>query len=188
PPVSAVNCPGATRLGTVGRVIPGVELQLGEEFSGVEGGVGREILVRGANVTPGYYHLDAANREAFVDGWFRTGDLGELDPDGFLRITGRKRNLLKTSGGKFVAPEKLENLFQGHPYVAQVVVLGEARHFVSALIVPNLERLENYARDRGIAFHDHESLVANPEIHKFIQGQVDGATRELPRYERIHQV
>src|SRR5262249_21316881 len=111
-PVIAVNYPGAVRLGTVGRAIPGVEAKLCEEFSAAEGSGGREILVRGPNVTPGYYHLSEENRVAFVDGWFRTGDLGTLDEDGFLRITGRKKNLLKTSGGKYVAPEKLENLFQ----------------------------------------------------------------------------
>ncbi|PYV07930.1 MAG: long-chain fatty acid--CoA ligase, partial [Acidobacteria bacterium] len=151
-PVVAVNYPGHVRLGTVGRVIPGVEVKLGEEVDLEDGSSGREILVRGPNVTAGYYHLEEENRGSFVDGWFRTGDLGSLDADGFLSITGRRKNLFKTSGGKFVSPEKLENLFQGHPYVHQIVVLGAARKFVGALVVPNFERLEAYARSQGFAF------------------------------------
>ena len=89
---------------------------------------------------------------------------------------------------KDVAPEKLENLFQGHPYVAQIVVLGDTRHFISALIVPDFARLERYAREHALAFRNHEELIANPEIQKFMQEQVDQATAHLPQYERIHQV
>jgi long-chain acyl-CoA synthetase len=187
-PVIAVNCPGAVKLGTVGRVIPGVEVSLGEDFASEEGSAGCEVLVRGPNVTPGYYHLDEANREAFSDGWFRTGDLGLLDSDGFLKITGRRKNLIKTSGGKYVAPEKLENLLQGHPYVGQIAVLGDSRPFISALIVPKFERLEAYAGERGIVFRSREELVACAEIRNFMQEQVDRATRDLARFERIHQI
>ncbi len=186
-PTIAVNCPGAVKLGTVGRVIPGVEVKLGEEAVDEEGRAGREILVRGPNVTPGYYHLDEENRQAFVDGWFRTGDLGTVDSDGYLSITGRKKNLFKTAGGKYVSPEKLENLFQEHPYISQIVVLGEGRRFVSALIVPNFERLESYARGQGLAFASREELVAKPEIYSFLERQLDEATRWLPPHEKIRQ-
>jgi long-chain acyl-CoA synthetase len=193
-PVISVNCPGAVKLGSVGRVIPGVEVKLGEEMAAADdnsdapAGTGREILVRGPNVTPGYYHPGAENGKAFEGGWFHTGDLGALDDEGFLTITGRKRNLMKTSGGKFVSPEKLENLFQGHPYVSQVVVLGEGRPFVSALVVPNFVRLEKYARENGIAFRNREDLTATPEILEFMQKQVDGLCHWLARYEKIKQV
>ena len=187
-PVIAVNFPGAVRLGTVGRVIPGVELRLAQEFTDEEGGVGREILVRGPNVTPGYYHLEEENREAFEDGWFHTGDLGILDADGFLSITGRKKHLFKTSGGKYVPPERLENLFQGQPYVAQVMVIGDKRKFVSALIVPNFERLEAYARERGLRFGSREDLVRNSEIRAFLEGQVEALMAPLPRHERVRQI
>lgn len=187
-PVIAVNYPGRVKLGTVGRIIPGVEVKLGEEIVDEEGGTGQEILVRGPNVTPGYYHLEEENREAFVDGWFRTGDLGALDAEGYLSITGRKKSLFKTSGGKYVSPDKLENMFQGHPYVAQVMVVGAARRFVSALIVPNFARLEAYARSRGIAFQSREELVANPAIRAFIEEEVDEATRWLPPHEKIRQL
>jgi long-chain acyl-CoA synthetase len=186
-PVVSVNCPGRTKLGTVGPVIPRVEVKLSEEEIDPEGAVGREILVRGPNVTAGYYHLEEVNRAAFVDGWFRTGDLGAFDSDGYLKITGRKKNLFKTSGGKYVAPEKLENLFQGHPYVYQIAVLGDGRKFVGALIVPEFTRLMAYARSQGIAFQNRQELVAHPDIQALIRQQVDEATCWLPRHEKIRR-
>jgi long-chain acyl-CoA synthetase len=187
-PVIAVNYPGHVKLETVGPVISGVEVKLGKEITTENQGAGREILVRGPNVTPGYYHNEEANRAAFEEGWFHTGDLGELDGDGYLRITGRKKNLFKTSGGKYVSPDKVESLFQGHPYVAQIVVLGEARRFVAALIVPHFERLERYARETGIAARNPEELVAHPAIQAFFQGQADEAGRWLAPHERIRRV
>ncbi|MGB7592214.1 MAG: long-chain fatty acid--CoA ligase [Terriglobia bacterium] len=186
-PVISVNCPRRTKLGTVGPVIPRVEVKLSEEEIDPEGAVGREILVRGPNVTAGYYHLEEVNRAAFVDGWFRTGDLGAFDSDGYLKITGRKKNLFKTSGGKYVAPEKLENLFQGHPYVYQIAVLGDGRKFVGALIVPDFTRLMAYARSQGISFQNRQELVANPGIQALIRQQVDEATCWLPRHEKIRR-
>jgi long-chain acyl-CoA synthetase len=186
-PVVAVNCPGRTKLGTVGRVIPGVEVKLSEEEVDSEGRVGREIMVRGASVTSGYHHLEEVNRSAFVDGWFLTGDLGSLDSDGYLKITGRKKNLFKTSGGKYVSPEKLENLFQGDPYIYQIAVLGDGRKFVGALIVPDFARLQAYARSQGISFQNRQDLVANSDIQALIRRQVDEATRWLPRHEKIRR-
>jgi long-chain acyl-CoA synthetase len=186
-PVVSVNCPGRVRLGTVGQVIPGVEVKLSEEEIDSEGRVGREILVRGPSVAAGYYHLDEVNRTAFVDGWFRTGDLGTYDSDGYLKITGRKKNLFKTSGGKYVSPEKLENLFQGDPYIYQIAVLGDGRKFIGALIVPHFSRLLEYARSQGISFQNREELVAHPDIQALIRRQVDEATRWLPRHEKIRR-
>jgi len=187
-PVIAVNYPGHVKLGTVGPIIPGVEVKLGEESVDEEGRSGREILVRGPNVTPGYYHNEAANREAFIDGWFRTGDLGTLDAEGYLSITGRKKNLFKTSGGKYVSPDKLENIFQGHPLIAQIMVVGEARRCVAALIVPNFARLEEHARRQGISYRSREDLVANATIHEFMMEQVIEATGWLAPHERIRQI
>jgi len=186
-PVVAVNCPGRTKLGTVGRVIPGVEVKLSEEEVDSEGRVGREIMVRGASITSGYHHLEEVNRSSFVDGWFRTGDLGSFDSDGYLKITGRKKNLFKTSGGKYVSPEKLENLFQGDPYVYQIAVLGDGRKYVGALIVPEFARLQAYARSQRISFQNRQDLVANPNIQALIRRQVDEATRWLPRHEKIRR-
>ncbi len=188
-PVVSTNHPASFKLGTVGRPVAGVEVKLAEELvTDEEGSVGREILVRGPNVTPGYYHLEKENEEAFKGGWFHTGDLGSIDAEGFLSITGRKKYLFKTSGGKYVSPEKLENLFQGHPYVSQVVVIGNRRRFVSALLVPNFSRLEVWAAGEGISFANREELVANPRVHAFLQQEVDQLTQWLPRHERIHQI
>lgn len=185
-PVIALNYPGHTKLGTVGPLIPGVEVKFGEENH--DSGAGREILVKGPNVSPGYYHLEEENRAAYAGGWFHTGDLGSMDEEGYLRITGRKKNLFKTSGGKYVSPEKLENLFQGHPYVHQIVVLGEARKFVGALVAPVFERLEAYAREQGIAFGSREELAADRRIRTFMQQQIDDAMDSLPPHERIRQI
>ena len=187
-PVVAINSLGHTKLGTVGRVIGGVEVKFGEENPDPEGGAGREILVKGPNVSPGYYHLDEENRTAFADGWFHTGDLGSMDDEGYLRITGRKKNLFKTSGGKYVSPEKLENLFQSHPYIHQIVVLGAGRKFVGALVAPVFQRLEAHARKQGLAFETREELVGLSEIRTFMQGLVDETTRWLPPHERIRQI
>ena len=99
-----------------------------------------------------------------------------------------EKNLFKTSGGKYVSPEKLENIFQGHPYIHQIVVLGDKRKFVGALIVPNFARLEKYAREHEIAFTDREELVILPEINTFMQQQIDEATRWLPPHERVRQI
>ncbi len=187
-PVIAVNYPGHTKLGTVGPVVPDVEVKMGKECVDEEGHTGCEILVRGPNVTPGYFRANELNREAFVNGWFRTGDLGTLDADGYLSITGRKKNLFKTSGGKYVSPDKIENLFQGHPYVAQIAVIGNSRRFVSALIVPHFARLENLARREAIEFRTREDLVANPQVKAFMEKQVDQATRWLAPHEKIRQI
>ena len=188
-PVVSTNHPASFKLGTVGQPVAGVEVALAEEVvTDEEGGVGREILVRGPNVTPGYYHLEKENEDAFKGGWFHTGDLGSIDAEGYLSIAGRKKYLFKTSGGKYVSPEKLENLFQGHAYVSQVVVIGNRRRFVSALLVPNFSRLEAWAAGQGIAFANREELAANPRVRAFLQLEVDQLTQWLPRQERIRQI
>jgi long-chain acyl-CoA synthetase len=187
-PVIAVNYPGHTRLGTVGPVLAGVEVKFGEGNQDPTEGTGREILVRGPNVSPGYYHLPEENRESFADGWFCTGDLGAMDAEGYLSITGRKKNLFKTSGGKYVCPEKLENLFQSHPYIQQILVMGEARKFVGAIVVPNFQRLENLAEWQGLGCKTREDMVNHPQLLAFMQKLVDEATAGLPPHEKIRQI
>lgn len=187
-PVISVNYPGAVRLGTVGRVLHGVEVKLSDAPQSEEGKEGQEILVRGRNVSPGYYKQKGENEAAFRNGWFHTGDLGKLDAEGYLSITGRKKNLLKTSGGKYISPERIEALFQGHPCVAQMVVLGDRRHFVAALIVPNFHSLEEWARAHRVAFTSREELISNQQVHTFMQGLVDEACHPLAPYEQIHQI
>jgi long-chain acyl-CoA synthetase len=186
-PVISVNYPGHIKLGTVGPVIAGVEVKMGEECVDEEGRSGCEILVRGPSVTPGYFRADEMNQRAFVDGWFRTGDLGTLDADGYLRITGRKKHVFKTSGGKYVSPDKIENLFQGHPYVAQIMVIGESRRFVSALIAPNFARLEAFAQGQGLSVTSREALVAHQAVQSFFEQEIEAATRWLAPHEKIRQ-
>jgi long-chain acyl-CoA synthetase len=186
-PVISVNYPGATRLGTVGRIIRGVDVKLDDHLVDEDGKAGREILVRGPNVTTGYYKLEGENHEAFADGWFRTGDLGTLDADGFLTITGRKKNLFKTSGGKYVSPEKLENLFQQNPLISQILIVGEGRKFVAALLVPNFAALEAFARAHRIEWASREDLILKPEIVALYEGEIERETRYLAPHEKIRQ-
>src|SRR5204862_1065727 len=127
-PVIALNGPGAVRLGTVGPVVGGQEVRIADDG---------EILVRGSNVMTGYYHMEAETAEAFTGGWYHTGDIGEFDADGFLKITDRKKDLIITSSGKNVAPQLIENRLKLIPYFENAVVIGDHRNFLSALVVAN---------------------------------------------------
>ncbi len=142
------------RLGTVGKPIPNVEVRIAADG---------EIEARGPNVMLGYYNKPEATREAFTaDGWFRTGDIGALDADGFLRITDRKKELFKTSGGKYIAPAPIEQMIKVSRFVSQVVLVGNERKFPSALIVPNFEQLETYAHLKGLHLKTPAEFCAEP--------------------------
>jgi len=167
------------RLGTAGVAIPGVELCIAEDG---------EILARGPNVMMGYYKNEADTRAVMAGGWLHTGDIGSLDDDGFLTITDRKKDLIVTSGGKNVAPQPIESLIQASPYIQSAVVVGESRKFISALVVPDLGKLEAYARERGIPFADRAELCRRPEIVGFLLGEVDRATPGLAPYERVKRI
>jgi long-chain acyl-CoA synthetase len=175
-PMLTCNAPGAFKFGTVGRPILGVEIRIAE--SG-------EILARGANVMKGYYKKPAETAEVFEDGWFKTGDVGEIDADGFLRITDRIKDLIITSQGKNTAPQHIEAMFGTDPYVEQVAVLGDKRHYVSALVVPSFPALEQHARESGIPFASRAELVARPEIIAFYEGRIQGVNAALASYEQI---
>lgn len=179
-PSVSCNTETRNRIGTVGPVIDGVSVLIAEDG---------EILVKGDTVMKGYYNRPADNEEAFTsDGWFRTGDIGHLDADGFLVITDRKKDLIKTSGGKYIAPQRLESLIKSSRFVSQVVVVGNARKFASALIVPNLELLRGYAQMKGIQHKDESDLLTNPRIIDLIKRQVDKYTMELARFEKVKKV
>ncbi len=178
-PVLAVNTFEALRFGTVGKPIPGVEIRIASDG---------EILARGPNVMRGYYKKEAETRETFDGDWFKTGDIGHIDQDGFLVITDRKKDLIVTSGGKNIAPQPIENLLKMSPYIANAVVVGDGRRFVAALIVPNFEKLEAYAAVHSIAFQDHRELVRDERIQAFIKSEVDRATPFLASYERIKNI
>jgi long-chain acyl-CoA synthetase len=177
-PSVSCNTEKRNRIGTVGPVMDGVSVRIA--FDG-------EILVKGDTVMKGYCRA-ADNDEAFTDGWFRTGDIGHIDADGFLVITDRKKDLLKTSGGKYIAPQRLESLIKSSHFVSQVVVVGNARKFASALIVPNMELLRGYARLKGVGYADECELLTNPRIIDLIQRQVDKYTTELARFEKVKKV
>ncbi len=178
-PVLAVNTFEKLRFGTVGPVLPGVDLRIAEDG---------EIVSRGANVMKGYYKKPAETREALEGGWFHTGDIGHLDPDGFLVITDRKKDLIVTSGGKNVAPQPIENLLKTTPLIESAVVVGDRKRFVSALIVPKFEKLEEAARREGIAVDGRADLVRDPRVVALVKAEVDRATPQLAPYERIKKI
>ncbi len=179
-PSITCNLAEHNRIGTVGKVIDGVEVRLAEDG---------EIQVRGRTIMQGYYKRPAENAVAFTeDGWFCTGDVGHFDDDGFLVITDRKKDLIKTSGGKYIAPQALESLIKSSRFVSQVIVIGNGRKFASALIVPNLELLRSYAETKGIEYATDEALLEHPKIIDLVQRQVDKYTPNIAQYERIKKV
>jgi len=145
-----------------------------------------ELLVRGPFVFAGYWHKPEATREAIeADGWFHTGDIGRVDEDGFLYITDRKKELLKTSGGKMVAPQPIEGKLNNSVLVANAVVLGDRHKFLCALIAPNFPALEDLARQQGIAFSSRVDLVSNPAVKAEYQALVHSVNQNLANFETI---
>jgi len=147
-----------------------------------------EILTRGPNLMKGYYKKEADTREAIVDGWLHTGDIGTLDSEGFLVITDRKKDLIITAGGKNVAPQPIENLLKTNPYIANAVVVGGNRKFISALIVPNFDKLAAYARTLNIPFSNPTELIGREDIRRFLLGEVNRSTPDLAPYERVKKI
>ena len=148
-----------------------------------------EIESRGPNVMRGYYNKPEETRAVFTeDGWFKTGDIGRIDEDGFLHITDRKKELFKTSGGKYIAPQPIEQMIKGSRFVNQVVLIGNGRKFPAALIVPDWERVESYAQLKGIKEKRHAELCRHARIIDLFQRQIDGLTTELAQYERVKKV
>ncbi len=178
-PVLTVNPQGGARVGTVGKAIPGVEIRIAEDG---------EILARGPNIMMGYYNKAAATAEALGDGWFHTGDVGALDANGYLRITDRKKDLLVTSGGKNIAPQPIEAILERNSLVAEAVVLGDRRRFVSALIVPDFAALERRLQDLGRPPADRADLVKRADVLALYQEIVDGLNGELAQFERIKKI
>ena len=178
-PIVSTNYAQSLRFGTVGRVIPNVEVKMAGDG---------EILVRGPNVMQGYFKMDEATRDTIVDGWFQTGDIGRLDADGYLIITDRKKDLLKTSGGKYIAPQPIENQLKTCDFVSMAVVIAEGRKFPSALIVPNFERLKQYAAANGLSCANEAELAGHEAIVEMLEGQVEKACRGLARYEQIKKI
>ncbi len=177
-PVVAVNYTGHLKFGTVGPVLEGVEVKIAEDG---------EIMVKGPNVALGYYRNPEATREAFVGDWFYTGDIGELDAENYLRITDRKKDLIVTAGGKNIAPQHLENLLKMDKYLSEVMLYGDRRKFISALIVPDFEKVEEYALKHDILSVNRNGLLENPEIRAMISRRIEKVQDEnqIPDYERV---
>jgi long-chain acyl-CoA synthetase len=178
-PVIAINTPLAHRMGTVGRPLPNVEVQIANDW---------EILVRGPSVFQGYWNRPDETRNAFVDGWFKTGDIGKLDDNGFLSVTDRKKDLLKTSGGKFIAPQPIENSIKLNALIGTAVVLGDRRKFAFVIISPCFPLLEDWARANHIPFSSRQELVANPKVKDLYEGIVAKVNQGLARFETLKKV
>jgi long-chain acyl-CoA synthetase len=175
-PVIAVNTPNAHRVGSVGRPLGNVEVRIATDG---------EILVRGPSVFHAYWNKPQETRDAFVDDWFKTGDIGRIDEDRFLYVTDRKKDLLKTSGGKFIAPQPIESSFKHYPWIAEAVVVGDKRKFPAVLIIPNFPAVENYARMQGLAFSSRHELIAIPEVYARYADIVQSVNSDLAQFERL---
>jgi long-chain acyl-CoA synthetase len=175
-PCITANPPDAPRLGTVGKPLRGVAMRLGPDG---------EVLARGPNIMLGYYKRPAETEQTIEDGWLHTGDIGQIDADGYLTITDRKKDLIVTSGGKKIAPQPLENQLKGDPLVVEAVLVGERRKFPAALIVPDFARLDAWAREQGVAFESREELLRHPRVVKRYQSTLDAVNATLAQFERI---
>lgn len=174
-PVLTTNYPH-NRTGSSGKPIPNVELRIAEDG---------EILAKGPCIMQGYYNRPEETRGAMSeDGWFRTGDIGYLDRDNYLYITDRKKDLIKTAAGKFVAPQPMENALKTSPYILNAMVIGDKRKFISALIVPNAVTIAA----QGLRFASTEEMVASPLVRSLIDGEVKRLTAGLAQYETIKRV
>lgn len=179
-PVLTSNNSQAFRLGSVGKPIHNVQVRIATDG---------EIEATGPGVMLGYYNKPDATRDAFTDdGWFRTGDIGRIDEDGFLFVTDRKKELFKTSGGKYIAPSPIEQMIRSSRFVSQAVLVGNERKFAAALIVPNFEMLESYAKHKGLGLSTHAEFCSSRKILDLFERQVAAATQGLARYETVKKV
>lgn len=177
-PVIAANRPDDYKFGTVGKPIPGVEVKIAPDG---------EILAKGPNIMQGYYKNRKETENTIKDGWLYTGDIGVFDADGFLMITDRKKNLFKTSAGKYIAPTHIENTFLASKYIDQFVLIGDRRMFLSALIVPDFEALKEYADSHKINYTSEDELVKDDNIYKLLENDMAQLQRKLANYERVRK-
>ncbi|NYF80697.1 AMP-dependent synthetase/ligase [Granulicella arctica] len=179
-PVIAVNYPEAYRIGTVGKPLSNMECRFAQDG---------ELEVRGPAVFKGYWKKPKETEEAFTpDSWFKTGDIGAIDRDGFLSITDRKKELLKTSGGKLIAPQPIENKLKANTFVAQAALVGDKHKFACVLISPNFAALEGWAKGQGLSTSDRNVLSKDPKVVKLYQDIVDQVNRSLSQYESMKRL
>jgi long-chain acyl-CoA synthetase len=177
-PLLTINSPGSWQPGTVGRVVAGTKVAIADDG---------EIIVKGPQVFGGYWANPEATNEVLRNGWFRTGDIGEFSADGFLKITGRKKELIVTAAGKNVAPAPLEDRLRAHPLVSQALVIGDARPFVAALLALDPEALERWCAQRERPVPDADALVDDAEILAEMSAAVEAANASVSRAESIRE-
>ena len=176
-PVICVNRPDQWKFGTVGPVIPGIEVKIAEDG---------EILSRGPHIMQGYFNKPSDTAEAIdADGWFYTGDIGEIDEEGFLTITDRKKNLLILSNGKNVAPQPIENQLKQSPYISEIMLLGDQRRTITALIVPNYDAIKEFAVEQQLEAEDIPALLQTQEIQRLIRGEINQYSSDFADFERV---
>ncbi|HPS94936.1 MAG TPA: AMP-binding protein, partial [Deltaproteobacteria bacterium] len=178
-PVTHGNRPGHIKPGTVGQPLKNTQVKIGE---------GGEVLIKGPQVMMGYYKNEEATREVMTkDGFFRTGDIGEIDAEGYLKITGRIKDLIITSGGKNISPQNIENTLKASNYIEQVAIIGDNRKFLSALIVPAFTELEAWARGKNIPFSDRRELIKHPEVNNLYAAELGEHMKHYARVEQIRK-
>lgn len=178
-PVTHGNRPGRIKQGTVGQPVKDTIVKIGE---------GGEVLIKGPQVMMGYYKNEEATKEVMTgDGFFRTGDIGEIDAEGYLKITGRIKDLIITSGGKNISPQNIENSLKTSNFIEQTAVIGDNRKYLSALIVPAFSELEAWAGNNGITFSDRKDLLANPEVSKLFAAEIEAHMQHYARVEQIRK-
>ncbi|MEA3470367.1 MAG: long-chain fatty acid--CoA ligase [Thermodesulfobacteriota bacterium] len=178
-PVTHGNKPSLIKPGTVGPPVQDTEVKIGDDG---------EVLIKGPQVMKGYYKNEAATKEAFTDdGFFRTGDIGEIDADGYMKITGRIKDLIVTSGGKNISPSNIETSLLASGFIEQVAVIGDNRKFLSALVVPAFESLETWAKENNISFGSRKELVENEEVIKLFEKEIGEAMKDYARVEQIRK-
>ncbi len=178
-PVIAVNTPIHHRIGTVGKILANIEVRIAEDG---------EILVHGPSVFKGYWNRPDETQAALENGWFKTGDIGHVDADGYLSVTDRKKDLIKTSGGKFIAPQPIENALKLNPYIGVAAIIGDKRKFAAVIISPNFVRLEGWARENEIAFSSRAELVASAKVQALYEAAVEEINQNLARFEKLKRV
>ena len=166
------------KIGSVGKIIDRVEVKIADDG---------EILCKGPNVMKGYYKDDAKTAEVIKDGYFHTGDIGEIDDEGFLKITDRKKEMFKTSGGKYVAPQLLENRFKQSRFIEQIMVVGEGEKMPAALIQPNFDFLYSWAEKHNVTLGANSDICVNTKVIARIQDEVDSANEDFAKWEKVKQ-
>ena len=193
-PVIAVNTLVNHRIGTVGKTLSNLEVRIAEDG---------EILVRGPSVFKGYWNRPEETQNAFIDshskdfhskdgnskgGWFKTGDIGHIDADGYLSVTDRKKDLIKTSGGKFIAPQPIENSLKLNPLIGTAAIIGDKRKFPAVIVSPNFASLEHWAQLNDIPFASRDELIAHPKVQALYEEIVEGINQKLARFEKLKRV